>query len=134
MGRSKGVLRRAKYREYGPSLADRLTTLRSWGFFVTWKRGKQLEFTGDFVQWLVGQAGVGGLAGFALWLLDRSYRDALRREKEVIEQGREDRRQLIAVLAENAKTSTALQGTIENLARDWASRHNQPRTTGGADD
>lgn len=72
-----------------------------------------------FLQWLIGQAGVGGLAALALWLLDRSYRDALRREKEVIEQGREDRRQLISVLSENARTFTALQATIENVSQTW---------------
>lgn len=71
-----------------------------------------------FLQWLVGQAGVGGLAALALFLLDRSYRDALRREKETIEQGREDRRQLITVLADNAKSNASLQATIENLTRD----------------
>lgn len=73
-----------------------------------------------FLQWLVGQAGVGGLAALALWLLDRSYRDALRREKEVVEQGREDRRQLISVLSENAKTFTALQTSIDSFTRQWA--------------
>lgn len=73
-----------------------------------------------FLQWLVGQVGVGGLAGLALFLLDRSYRDALRREKEVIDQSREDRRLLIAVLAENAKSQAALQSTIENMTREWS--------------
>lgn len=73
-----------------------------------------------FISWLVGQSGIGALAALALFLLDRSYKDALRREKEVVEQGREDRRQLIAVLAENAKSHTALQGTIENMTREWS--------------
>ncbi len=70
------------------------------------------------MQWLVGQVGVGGLAGLALWLLDRSYRDWLRREKEAIDTGREDRRLLIEVLAENARTFTQLQSAIENLTRE----------------
>lgn len=72
-----------------------------------------------FISWLVGQSGIGALAALALFLLDRSYKDALRREKEVVEQGREDRRQLIAVLAENAKSHTSLQATIENMTREW---------------
>lgn len=84
-----------------------------------------------FISWLVGQSGIGALAALSLWLLDRSYKDALRREKEVIEQGREDRRQLIAVLAENAKSHTALQATIENFSREWGRKYN---TSGAADD
>lgn len=75
---------------------------------------------GTFVQWLVQQTGAVAIAGLALWLLDRSYRDALRREKETIEQGREDRRQLITVIAENAKSHTSLQATIENMTREWS--------------
>lgn len=72
-----------------------------------------------FLQWLVGQVGVGGLAGLALYLLDRSYRDALRREKETVEQGREDRRQLIVVLGDNAKMCASLQGAVEALTREF---------------
>lgn len=86
----------------------------------------------SFLQWLVGQAGVGGLAGLALFLLDRSYRDALRREKETIEVGREDRRQLITVLNENAKTFTALQAAIDNLTRE-VNRNRRPSNELGND-
>jgi hypothetical protein len=73
-----------------------------------------------FLSWIIGQSGVGALAAFALWLLDRSYRDSLRREKETVEQGREDRRLLMQVLSENAKSNTALQATIENMTRTIA--------------
>ena len=31
----------------------------------------------DFLQWLVAQGGVGGLAAFALWMLNRVWTDAL---------------------------------------------------------
>ena len=73
-----------------------------------------------FLQWLVGQAGVGGLAALALFLLDRSYRDSLRRERETIEQQRGDRQSLIQVVAENAKMCSSLQATIENMTREWS--------------
>lgn len=73
-----------------------------------------------FISWLIGQSGIGAVAALALYLLDRSYRDSLRREKETIEQGREDRRILISVLADNAKSNTALQATIENMTRSFA--------------
>lgn len=84
-----------------------------------------------FLQWIVGQVGVGGLAGLALYLLDRSYRDALRREKETVEQGREDRRQLIGVLGDNAKMCSSLQAAVEALTREFG---RSGRTHGGADD
>lgn len=86
----------------------------------------------EFVQWMIGQAGIGGLAAFALFLLNKSWKDRLdeqkaatAREQQVSESGREDRRQLIAVLTENAKIITentrvvsSLQSTIENVTRD----------------
>lgn len=73
----------------------------------------------EFITWLIGQAGIGGIAALALFLLDRSYRDALRREKEVNDQSRADRAQLITVISENAKSQAALQATIENMTREW---------------
>lgn len=81
-----------------------------------------------FVQWLIGQVGTAGLAGLALYLLDRSYRDSLRREKESAEQGREDRRQLIAALGENAKMCASLQSSVEALTREVG---RSPRRDGG---
>lgn len=84
-----------------------------------------------FLQWLVGQAGVGGLAALALFLLDRSYRDALRREKETVEQGREDRRQLIVVLGDNAKMCSSLQGAVEALTREFGRSSRNERSGNG---
>lgn len=74
----------------------------------------------EFVQFIFGQSGIGALAAFALWLLDRTYKDALRREKEMNEQLREDRRQLIAVLGESARSNMALQATIESMSKELA--------------
>jgi hypothetical protein len=73
-----------------------------------------------FISWLIGQSGIGAIAALALFLLDRSYRDSLRREKETIEQSREDRRLLLSVLAENAKTNASLQATVENMTRSFS--------------
>lgn len=84
-----------------------------------------------FVQWMVGQSGIAGIAIFAMFLLNKSWRDRtdeqkaqMAREREVAELAREDRRQLIAVVTENAKvitensrTVSSLQQTIENLTR-----------------
>jgi hypothetical protein len=79
-----------------------------------------MDLDSTFISWLIGQSGIGALAALALFLLDKSYKDALRREKETIEQGREDRRQLISVLAENAKSNASLQAIIENLTREMS--------------
>lgn len=85
-----------------------------------------------FIQWLTSQVGTAGLAGLALFLLDRSYRDSLRREKETVEQGREDRRQLIGVLGDNAKMCASLQSAVEALTREFG-RSSRRDDRGGND-
>lgn len=85
-----------------------------------------------FIQWLTSQVGTAGLAGLALYLLDRSYRDSLRREKESAEQGREDRRLLIVALGENAKMCTSLQAAVEALTREFG-RSSRRDDRGGND-
>jgi len=91
-----------------------------------------------FVQWMVGQTGIAGIAVFAMFLLNKSWRDRIdeqraqmAREREVAELAREDRRQLIGVVTENAKvitensrTVSSLQQTIENLTRSTTWRAN----------
>lgn len=85
-----------------------------------------------FIQWMFGQSGIAGIAIFSMFLLNKSWRDRteeqkaqMAREREVAELAREDRRQLIAVVTENAKvitensrTVSSLQQTIENLTRN----------------
>lgn len=84
-----------------------------------------------FAQWVIGQGGIAGIAIFAMFLLNKSWRDRIEeqkaqmaREREVAELAREDRRQLIVVITENAKVITEnsrtvanLQATVENLTR-----------------
>lgn len=83
------------------------------------------------LQWIGTQVGATGIAVLALWLLDRAHKDRLRDNDEAIKTGREDRKELIAVISENAKTFTALQGAIENLMRELVSNR---RNAGGASD
>jgi hypothetical protein len=71
-----------------------------------------------FIQWLVGQAGIGGLAAMALYLLDKAHKDALRREREYAEANREDKKQLLAMLSEIATTMSELKSAIEGVSRE----------------
>lgn len=67
------------------------------------------------IQWLVGQAGIGGLAAFALYTLNTNHQQALRREQEYAASNREDKLQLLRVMAENTIAVTKLTAMIEQL-------------------
>ena len=71
-----------------------------------------------FLEWVVGQAGIGGLAAMALYLLNKAHNDALRREQEYSASNREDKQQMMAVLSENARVLSGLQAAIEGFTRD----------------
>lgn len=71
-----------------------------------------------FIQWLIGQAGVAGLAAMSVYLLNRSYEDAKAREKEFSDNNRADKLQLIAVLQETTKALNNLENAVETLIRD----------------
>ncbi len=72
----------------------------------------------DFLQWLVAQGGVGGLAAFALWMLNRVWTDALRREQQRSAEQREDKNRLASVLEENTKALVRLESLIEHKLKD----------------
>lgn len=63
-----------------------------------------------FIQWLVGQTGVTGLAGFALWMLKNVYDDKVKRERDLNDT-------LLATIRDNTEALTALREAINNLAR-----------------
>jgi hypothetical protein len=68
-----------------------------------------------FIEWLVGQVGVAGIAGLSLYLLNRTYQDALRRELDHAATARDDKLKMISVLEENARAMTGLQRAIDSL-------------------
>lgn len=72
----------------------------------------------DFLQWLVAQGGVGGLAAFALWMLNRVWTDALRREQQRSAEQREDKIRLASVLEANTKALVRLESLIEHKLKD----------------
>jgi hypothetical protein len=68
-----------------------------------------------FIQWLIGQSGIGAVAGLAIYMLSKTYADALRREREYAEANREDKKAMMTLFAENARVLSALQNAIEGL-------------------
>lgn len=69
----------------------------------------------SFIEWLVGQAGIGGLAAMSLYLLNRAHQDALRREKEHAEQNRSDKLEFMRVLSDTARALTGLEKAIDDI-------------------
>ncbi len=70
-----------------------------------------------FIQWLVGQAGLGGLAALALWLNSRQAAEAIRRERETAEQMRSLNAEVLTTLKDVTKALTALQGAIDGISK-----------------
>lgn len=68
-----------------------------------------------FIQWLIGQSGIGAVAALAIYLLNKAFTDALRREREYAESNRDDKKAMIELFAENARVLSALQNAIEGL-------------------
>ncbi len=67
-----------------------------------------------FIEWIVGQAGIGGLAALALFLLNREYQDAMRRERENAEIHRADKIKLMDSLADIAGRLARLENAVDD--------------------
>lgn len=63
----------------------------------------------SFIEFIVGQAGISGVAALSLWLLRQSYQDAFRREQENSEQHRVDKERLICALEKNSAAMAQLE-------------------------
>lgn len=74
-----------------------------------------MDMSNEMLQWLVGQAGIAGLAAFALYTLNVNYQRALVREREYADANREDKLKLLTVLSENTAALTRLTTVVENL-------------------
>lgn len=87
----------------------------------------------SFIQWMIGQAGVTGVAALSIWVMkvmneqaiirrsedskreqDR-HDEAIRRERENAEIHREDKRHLLEVVRANTASNSRLIETINHL-------------------
>jgi TolA-binding protein len=81
-----------------------------------------------FIEWLIGQAGIGGLAAMSIYLLNRSYQDNLRREKENADTQRADKLEVMRLMTEITRAISRLEGAIDSLHDDNRQQHTQQRT------
>jgi hypothetical protein len=77
----------------------------------------------DFIAWITTQAGVSGLAAFAIWMLIQAYKDKqllLQQAKLDAEQyalvNREDKQLVVKVLEEAIRGYTVLDTKIDAIA------------------
>lgn len=71
-----------------------------------------------FIQWLVSQTGLAGIAALALWLNNRQAQDAIRRERENADSIRTVNGELLRTLQDNTKALAALEAAIERVTDD----------------
>lgn len=71
-----------------------------------------------FVQLILGQSGMGGIAALAMWLMNKSHQDALRREVANADMMRAERAELIRVMNETTRAITALESAIDGLVHE----------------
>lgn len=67
----------------------------------------------ELLQLILSQTGLGGIAFLALWLVNKAWADALRRERENVEQMRADRAEYITVMRELTKALANLENAVE---------------------
>lgn len=67
------------------------------------------------IQWLVGQAGVGGLAAFALIMLRQSYETRIRDLQQMLNESKATSDRLINALTENTESHTKLSSAVASL-------------------
>ncbi len=61
---------------------------------------------------------MGGIAALAMWLMNKSHQDALRREIANNELLRNERAELIRVMNETTRAITALESAINGLVHE----------------
>ncbi len=71
----------------------------------------------QFIQWIVGQSGVAGVATLALWMLRQAYEDRDRTHREMIEREKEASDTMIQVLQEHTAAVAKNTAALEELQR-----------------
>jgi hypothetical protein len=81
----------------------------------------------SFVQWMVGQTGIGSLAAFSIWQLLQSKNEEIRREREAAVRQREDLDRLLQALGENTKAMTRVAEVIGSCPARWDRERSERR-------
>ena len=68
-----------------------------------------------FIEWLVGQAGLAGIAGLALWMLNAVWKQRLAEMQVHIERERSDKLRLADVLAKNTDAIATMTETMRQV-------------------
>jgi hypothetical protein len=69
------------------------------------------------LQWIVQQVGLGGLAAFALLMLNKVWRERLADKEEHIKEIGQQRSDLVRTFQENTKVLTQLCERLENIRK-----------------
>ena len=72
----------------------------------------------SFIQLILSQTGMGGIAALAMWLMNTSHQDALRREIASNDLMRAERAELIRAMNDTTKALTALESAIYTLTHE----------------
>ena len=71
----------------------------------------------QFIQWIVGQSGVAGVATLALWMLRQAYQDRDRSHREMIEREKQVSDTMIQALQEHTEAVAKNTAALEELQR-----------------
>lgn len=66
-----------------------------------------------FLEWIIGQAGLAGIAALGLYLLNRTWAEANRRERESADIHRQDKLEMMKVLTEQTRVMARLEAAID---------------------
>ena len=83
-----------------------------------------------FIEWLVGQAGLAGIAGLSLWMLNAVWKHRLEEAKEWADKERADKTRLADVLQENTQAITAMTEVMRQVC-EHLPMTNSRRSAGG---
>ena len=68
-----------------------------------------------FIEWVVGQAGLAGIAGLSLWMLNSVWRQRLQEAQAQAEQERSDKLRLTEVLRENTQAISTMTEVMRQV-------------------
>lgn len=80
----------------------------------------------QFIQWIIGQVGLGGVAALALYLLNQNYKASLAAAQQHYSESESDKKILMTTLTDNTRAITQLTVLIERMGNDRSNARTQP--------